>query len=162
MKTLVAILVAGTILMLGTGKVYAAQYELKVEGIKCPKCISKIEGSLNNLEGVNEVKANLEGEVYVDVDSKKVTFRNLTDVIEDIDAGKFKIKEVTNKLRIDGMTCGACVSRVKNALTKLGVKDAEVSLKDKQATVTYDPEKVTSAQMIDAISRAGFKASLPR
>lgn len=161
MKVL-SVLVAGIILILGTGKVYAAQYELKVEGIKCVKCISKIEGSLKNLEGVNEVKANLEGEVYVDVDSKKVTFQDLSNAIEDIDAGKFKVKEITNKVHIEGMTCGACVRRVKNALTKLGVKEAKVSLKDKQATVTYDPEEVTISEMIDAVSRAGFKASLPR
>jgi len=74
-----------------------------------------------------------------------------------------KVVTVTEKLQIEGMTCVACPPKVKAALSKIdGVKDAKVSLKDKQAIVTYDPEKVTTAQMIDAVSRAGYKASLPR
>lgn len=163
MKTLASqgLIIAGTVLMLGAGKVYAAQYELKSEGIKCAKCISKIEEALKNLEGINSVKANLNGEVYVDLDSQKVNLEDITDTIEGIDSGKFKVQEATQTINVKGMTCGACANRVKNALTKLGVKDAKVSLKENRATVTYDPEKVTTAQMVDAVSRSGFKASLP-
>jgi copper chaperone CopZ len=38
------------------------------------------------------------------------------------------------------------------------VKRAEVSFATKQAVVTYDTEKVTVAQMLAAIQRAGFAA----
>lgn len=37
---------------------------------------------------------------------------------------------------------------------------AAVSLEEKAATVQYDPKKVTPAQMIAAITRIGFRASL--
>jgi copper chaperone len=53
------------------------------------------------------------------------------------------------------------VSNVEGALERLdGVVDAEVSLEEKTATVQYDPNRVTPAQMLAAINRIGFRASL--
>jgi Cu/Ag efflux protein CusF len=40
------------------------------------------------------------------------------------------------------------------------VAHAEVSLEEKSATVRYDPRKVTPEQMIEAVSRIGFRVSL--
>lgn len=41
-----------------------------------------------------------------------------------------------------------------------GVVHADVSLEEKTATVQYDPNKVTPEQMIEAINKIGFRASL--
>jgi copper chaperone CopZ len=50
---------------------------------------------------------------------------------------------------------------VQQALEGLpGVKRAEVSFAKQQALVQYDMEKVDAAQMIAAIKRIGFSASL--
>ena len=52
---------------------------------------------------------------------------------------------------------------VKRALEGLeGVERADVSFRDKEARVAYDPARVTVEQMIDAVSRAGFRASVKR
>jgi copper chaperone CopZ len=60
------------------------------------------------------------------------------------------------------MTCGACSVAVRLALKKLaGVKEATVSVGDKRAVIEYDAKQVTPQQMIDAISKAGYQASLP-
>ena len=49
---------------------------------------------------------------------------------------------------------------VRRALEGLkGVKKAEVSFSEKRATVTYDPEKVSVDDLIQAVKRAGFQAS---
>jgi len=40
------------------------------------------------------------------------------------------------------------------------VGQAEVSFEEKTATVQYDPQKVTPAQMIAAVNGIGFRASL--
>jgi copper chaperone CopZ len=40
------------------------------------------------------------------------------------------------------------------------VSRADVSLRDKQARVTFDPARVTVEQLIDAVNRAGFRASV--
>jgi copper chaperone CopZ len=42
------------------------------------------------------------------------------------------------------------------------VSRADVSFRDKEARVTFDPERVTVDQLIDAVKTAGFRASLKR
>jgi len=50
---------------------------------------------------------------------------------------------------------------VKKALEGLkGVSRANVSLRAKEAVVTFDPEVVTVPQMIETIDRLGFHAAL--
>lgn len=39
-----------------------------------------------------------------------------------------------------------------------GVAEAEVSFKEKQAVVTYNPRNTTVEQMIEAVRRSGFGA----
>jgi Cu/Ag efflux protein CusF len=41
-----------------------------------------------------------------------------------------------------------------------GVAHADVSFEEKMATVQYDPNRVAPEQMIEAINRIGFRASL--
>jgi copper chaperone CopZ len=40
------------------------------------------------------------------------------------------------------------------------VQKADVSFRDKQARVTFDPDRVGVEQMIEAVNRIGFRASL--
>lgn len=59
------------------------------------------------------------------------------------------------------MTCPSCKVAVRFALTKLdGVKDAKVDVAKKSATVDYDPAKVTPKQLVDAVNRLGYEASI--
>ena len=56
-------------------------------------------------------------------------------------------------LHIDGMTCGACATAVKQVLEKVdGVKDARVSYEEKKAVVTYDAAKVTADMIARTVS----------
>ncbi len=65
------------------------------------------------------------------------------------------------ELRVDGMTCDACVARVTAALSKVpGVLKAEVSLAEGRAFIQLDGDALPSqATLIQAIEAAGFKAS---
>ena len=50
---------------------------------------------------------------------------------------------------------------VKRALEGLeGVSRADVSFRGKRARVTFDPAKVSVEQLIEAVNRIGFRASL--
>jgi copper chaperone CopZ len=50
---------------------------------------------------------------------------------------------------------------VKRALEGLkGVQRADVSFRDKEARVTFEPAEVTVEQLIDSVNRSGFRASL--
>lgn len=62
-------------------------------------------------------------------------------------------------IQISGMSCAACATRIEKGLKKLeGMKDANVNLTLERATVTYDPDVITVAQMEERIEKLGFKA----
>jgi copper chaperone CopZ len=64
-------------------------------------------------------------------------------------------------LAVEGMTWGTWPLAVKRALEGLkGVDTADVSFRDSQARVIFEPDRVTVDQLIDAVNRLGFRASL--
>jgi copper chaperone CopZ len=64
------------------------------------------------------------------------------------------------ELAIGGMTCDACVSRVKEALSTVpGVLEATVSLEDGRAYIILDADAIPSQEtLIKAVTDAGFEA----
>ena len=65
------------------------------------------------------------------------------------------------KLRVTGMTCGHCQAKVEQALKGItGVYSAIVDLPDGQAEVDFDDDSVTTAQLVAAIVKAGYSATL--
>ncbi len=65
----------------------------------------------------------------------------------------------TVKLKVTGMTCGGCSSRIHNALKKKeGIIDDEVEYPSDLAVVKYDPDKITEEEIIKVIKKAGFTA----
>jgi len=66
----------------------------------------------------------------------------------------------TVTLYISGMACGGCSNIVANTLKVLdGVAEAEVSHAEATAEVSYDPAKVTVAQLKAAVEAAGYKVA---
>ncbi len=64
-------------------------------------------------------------------------------------------------LHVEGMTCGGCTLATRKVLLRLpGVERADVSYERKQAVVTYDPAKVTPAQMIAAVKTLNYTATV--
>jgi copper chaperone len=64
-------------------------------------------------------------------------------------------------IQVEGMTCGGCAIGVRTALKRLdGVAGAEVSYEDQRAVVTFDPEKVSTDRMLEAIREFGYTATL--
>lgn len=69
----------------------------------------------------------------------------------------------TVTLHIEGMTCGGCTLATRTVLERLdGVTKAEVSYEKKRAVVTYDPTKVTVAQMIAAVATLKYTATVAK
>ena len=63
------------------------------------------------------------------------------------------------KLDIEGMTCSGCAFGVETALKKVdGVKQAGASFDEKSAEVEFDPAVAKVEQLVEAVSKAGFKA----
>ena len=58
---------------------------------------------------------------------------------------------------VHGMTCGHCVQTVKSSLEALdGVAEADVNLEAARARVTLNPEKISRADLEQAIRAAGY------
>jgi copper chaperone CopZ len=67
----------------------------------------------------------------------------------------------TIKLRVTGMTCGHCQSKVEKALKgTAGVYSAIVDLQLGEAQVDFEDDAATPAQMLTAVERAGYRAKL--
>ena len=65
------------------------------------------------------------------------------------------------KLAVSGMYCSACPLTVQKSLSAVpGVAKAEVSYKDKSATVTFDDKKTNVQALIKATTNAGYASKL--
>ena len=62
------------------------------------------------------------------------------------------------KLKISGMSCQHCVKTVTDALTELpGVRKAKVNLRKAEAVVRFDASRVSTIDLTEAITAAGFE-----
>ena len=68
----------------------------------------------------------------------------------------------TELLKVSGMTCGGCTSRVSTALKAVsGVNDVQVSLSAGEATVQYDEQLTSPDQLKSAVKSAGYGVDTP-
>lgn len=62
------------------------------------------------------------------------------------------------KLDVSGMSCGHCVHAVREALGAVpGVKIEDVRIGS--ASVSFDDDKVTVGDLVDAVANAGYEAN---
>lgn len=65
------------------------------------------------------------------------------------------------KYNVTGMTCAACQARVQKSVSNLtGVQECNVNLLKNSMVVTYDDKNVNSGQIIAAVEKAGYGASI--
>ncbi len=63
----------------------------------------------------------------------------------------------TAHIPISGMSCATCSGTVEETLADLaGVEEADANFATDEATVRYDPETVSLAELYDAIERSGY------
>ena len=65
----------------------------------------------------------------------------------------------TVTIRVEGMDCEGCAASIQKKLKATeGVEDVRVSFPKKEAWVKYNDQKVSIAQLYEAINSTGFKA----
>ncbi|MFA5932887.1 MAG: heavy metal translocating P-type ATPase [Microgenomates group bacterium] len=68
------------------------------------------------------------------------------------------MSEIKKIYSLKGMHCASCVRVIERALSEVeGVQEANVNLATEQATVTFDPDKVTEDKLSSAVSQAGYQ-----
>ncbi len=71
--------------------------------------------------------------------------------------------EARVNLHVEGMHCASCPVTVRMVLRRLdGVMEVTVSVSDKRASVVYDPGRITPERMAQAVTDAGYPASVER
>lgn len=64
------------------------------------------------------------------------------------------------ELKVEGMTCDACVRAIERKLAKVaGVESARVDLTAGKARVEYDDARARADQFIAAVEQIGYHAS---
>ncbi len=69
------------------------------------------------------------------------------------------IRTVT--IKVQGMTCGGCATRVEEALKSTdGVQEVNVSFERGRAVIKYDDQKVTTEKLREVIQSTGFSCEV--
>ena len=62
------------------------------------------------------------------------------------------------ELEIEGMTCSGCAGKVEKALAGLGGVEANVNAMTDRASISFDPARLTAADLIKAVESVGYTA----
>ncbi|WP_078595819.1 heavy metal translocating P-type ATPase [Evansella clarkii] len=129
---------------------------LKISGMSCAACATRIEKGLSRIDGVEEANVNFALErSKVVYDPEKTNTHDFEQKIEKLG---FKVVNEKTEFDISGMTCAACANRIEKRLNKIdGVASANVNFALETATVQYDDSTVTPNDMVETIKKLGFK-----
>ncbi|MEX3775337.1 heavy metal translocating P-type ATPase [Pseudomonas sp. MYb118] len=131
-------------------------FDLPIAGMTCASCAGRVERALSKVIGASAVSVNLATEqarVQAPSDS-------LPALMAAVAQAGYSVPQHSLELSIDGMTCASCVGRVERALSKVpGVKSVSVNLANERAHLELLGQ-ITPQTLIDAVSKAGYSASV--
>ena len=156
---------------------------LHVGGMTCGACTSAVEGAFKDVTGIKSFSISLLSErAVIEHDTSIISPEKLAETIEDtgFDAEILETKSsqpagakprprrksmhkklMTTTVAIEGMTCGACTSAVEGGFKDVdGLVQFNISLLAERAVILHNPEKLTSAQIVETIEDRGFDASV--
>jgi Cu+-exporting ATPase len=132
------------------------EWQLPIEGMSCASCVARVERSLANIPGVQDVSVNFATEQASVRADRNVSMETLTAAV--VKAG-YSVARQSLHLKIEGMTCASCVSRVEKAMTQVpGVLSASVNLATETAEVSVVGNATTLPALMAAVARAGYQA----
>lgn len=132
--------------------------QLDVQGMTCAACSARIEKVLDKKDGIISGTVNLlANKANVEYDDEKL---GVKDIIASVEKAGFQVPEETKTLRIGGMTCAACSSRVDKVLNKIDGVKASVNLSNNKAVVRFQSGLVSEEELVKAVNKAGFTAEV--
>ena len=131
---------------------------LPITGMTCASCVTRVETALSRMPGIDAAqvnlateKANLQAHAAIDVKL----------AVDAVEKAGYGVAYDSLDFAIGGMTCASCAGRVEQAIGKLpGVVKAVVNLATEQANVQTISGAVSAVQIIAAVQKAGYEASL--
>ena len=136
------------------------ELQIPITGMTCASCVTRVEKAISRVPGVQQASINLATEQaslsLAPANAPTVAAAVLAAVVK---AG-YGVPEETTGLRIDGMTCASCVSRVEKALVRVpGVLGASVNLATSTAEVRRLAGSANDADLLASVQRAGYEAA---
>lgn len=136
---------------------------IKISGMSCAACASRIEKGLNELDGISSSNVNFAMErATFNIDESRTNLKAVESTIQKLGYGVIKDEDSSESrvsLKITGMTCAACASKIEKKLSKLGgVSKASINLATEKATVEYDPKEIKVSDLLAAVKSLGYGA----
>lgn len=130
----------------------------KIDGMTCAACANRVERFTKKVDGVQSATVNFATETLtVEYDEEKVN----SELIEQtVDKAGYKVRKniKSYNLKVEGMTCAACSSRVERVTRKLpGVIESTVNLATERLAITVNADEVTYGQIKAVVEKSGYK-----
>ncbi|XP_076278439.1 copper-transporting ATPase 1 isoform X2 [Lasioglossum baleicum] len=157
----------------------AVTVRINIEGMRCQSCVKNIEATVGGRPDVLKVRVLLEEKAgYIDYKPDQISATELVEAIEDmgfvasLDNGHTNLTDVEKSVQqpmepslnscsvhVDGMTCMSCVKTITGVLSEIaGIREVNVSLENKEATVVYNGSELTVEKIVESIEDMGFNA----
>lgn len=137
------------------------QSRFRIKGMSCSSCAATIEKGLQGFPGVVSAQVNFAAETLTvgHQSSPELPARIAAQVQQ---LGFFAVPDAApGQLRfaIEGMSCASCAATIEKKLAELaGLSAVAVNLAGNFAQVSFDPQRLTTAEIYAAVDAAGFKA----
>lgn len=128
--------------------------QIKITGMGCASCVGRVEAALCALPNVSDASVNFAtGTADVTHDAA------LADIVTALDTAGYPAATHQTRLKIDGMHCASCVSRIERTLrANPGVTEASVNLATGRAVVTYVEGMADPTVLAKRVTEAGYPA----
>lgn len=134
-----------------------AKVSLKLKGMTCASCASRIEKALKMIPGVSDANVNFAAEkVTITYNPQDAGVDDFVKKIRDVG---YDVIEDRTTLKLKGMTCASCAMRIQKALSKTpGVRSANVNFATETAVIDYNAEQVSVNDLIKVVRKVGYDA----
>ena len=128
---------------------------IRIKGMHCATCTDAVRESLLELDGVLDVKVNLATEkATVSYDPGRASVERLESAIK---SAGYDVARDELTMTVGGMHCATCALAVQDALSAVpGVTDAKVNFALGKASVRYDSDKASPAELKKAVEGSGY------
>ena len=134
------------------------QVSIPINGMTCAACVSHVEAALSSIDGIVESSVNLATNralIRIDTDISTSLIQ------ETVSNAGYQVGTENRMIRIEGMTCSACVSHVEAALnTVSGITNSSVNLATGNASVEFVPGLLNIDDLQNSVAQSGYKANI--
>ncbi|MCX7770601.1 MAG: heavy metal translocating P-type ATPase [Proteobacteria bacterium] len=130
-----------------------------IEGLHCASCVARVEDKLNSLKGIKSANVNLATKTaLIEYDENLITPLQMKEAVDSIGYIFKIIKTKSVVVKIGGLHCASCVSKLENSLkSQLGILEANVNLATNKAFITFDENILDEQKIRKIITETGYQ-----